>query len=224
MRHDTKDNLLKRLISQLDALVPFLALSHKDVFKLIKRDHGIWFSREDEKTLPSAYATYRKQVTHGAFLLGYSYSEAFLSDLVRQIYRHNPCMLPNEKELKFSELHKVKSYNAVLNLMIEKEAASVFNQGMKFISDYFKRKLTISWPEEEENKAIVASLLRNCIIHNLSVADSRLAEISEYNVGDVIDLKPSDVHLYGLAMRTLARNIYTCAHRSFLKRTKADRL
>ena len=72
MKYKKADNLLQRLIGQLDALIPFLALSHNDVFKFIKRDHGVWFSKDAEKALPSAYSVYRKQITHGAFLLGYS--------------------------------------------------------------------------------------------------------------------------------------------------------
>ena len=212
------DNLLKRLITQLDALIPFLALSHKVVFDLIKKEHGIWFSPEAEESLPNTYSIYQKQVSHAAFLLGYSYSEAFLADLIRQIYMCNPRMLPEEKQLKFIELRKVKSYKAVLKLMIDKEVTSVFAKNMEAVADYFGEKLSLKWPEEEKNKTIVASFIRNCIIHNLAIADSKLSEKSNYNVGGKIILSPSEVHSYGLVIRTLARNLYERAEKAFLKR------
>ncbi|MEW6360297.1 MAG: hypothetical protein AB1696_28445 [Planctomycetota bacterium] len=214
---------------QLDALIPFLALSHEDVFRLIRDERAVWPFEGAEDSLPSSYDTYRVQVTHGAFLLGYSYSEAFLADLVREIYTKKPSMLSKDKgkdegkeqdkQLQFSEILKVSCYKEVLTLMIEKEVLAVFRhqKGMAGVAEYFEKKPKLKWPEQEKEKAIRASLIRNCIIHNLAIADSMLAEVSDYREGDEIALTVSDVHQYGLVIRSLARDLYTRAEAGILR-------
>ena len=47
---------------------------------------------------------YKVQIIRSAFLLGYSYFEAFLADLIREIYCVRRTILPQEKALKFSEV------------------------------------------------------------------------------------------------------------------------
>jgi len=72
------ETLYDRLIQQLDTLVPFLALSHKQVFDLIHRDNEEWFPEKQKSTLPDTLLSYQTQIAHSAFLLGYSYFEAFI--------------------------------------------------------------------------------------------------------------------------------------------------
>jgi hypothetical protein len=91
------NNLLDRVISQFNSLIPFLAISHKEVFDLLKKEKKIWFLPDQEATLPDSYRIYQTQITHSAFLLGYSYFEAFLSDLAKEILRKRPGILPKEK-------------------------------------------------------------------------------------------------------------------------------
>ena len=211
-------NLLNRLIEQLDALIPFLALAHEKVFNLLQRDQGIWFFAGNQQNLPKVYITYRKHIAHGAFLLGYGYSEAFLSDLIREIYMHNPHMLPDDKTLKFSELRKTKSHDDVLRIMIDKEIYAVFAQSMEDIADYFSKKFSLKWPDAEKPRLVEASLLRNCIIHNSAIADFRLtnATKNKYKEGYEIILEPSEVHSYGLVMRRVARDLWKRATKAFL--------
>lgn len=202
------DNLLERLIDQLDTLVSFLGISHQDVFELILTEKNVWYSEANEPTLPDSYEVYRTQISHSAFLLGYSYFEAFLADLVRDIYLTKPKMLPSEKQLKFDDILNVNTYTEVLDLMIEKEVFSLFYKGMDKIIEYFEQKLNLCWPEDLKEPIIVASYLRNCIIHNKSLADDRLAQISQYNVGDSITLTSVDVNSYGISVRSLARSLF----------------
>ncbi len=124
------NNLLDRVINQFDTLIPFLAISHNDVFTLINKEKNIWFSRNQRSTLPESYTVYQTQITHSAFLLGYSYFESFLADLVKQIYLYKPEMLPKEKHLKYSEILKTTEYNAILELMIEREIIDLFYKRM----------------------------------------------------------------------------------------------
>jgi hypothetical protein len=178
--------------------------------------------KEDEKTLPTAYKVYKKQITHGAFLLGYGYSEAFLADLLRYIYFYNPHMLPDDKQLRFNEIRSVNSYKAVVKMMVEKEVYSIFAQSIEDVSDYFRKKLNMEWPDQEKEKAIMASLIRNCIIHNSAIVDHRLAKKSNnlFCEGDKIALSPTDVHSYGIAIRTLGHSLWDRVNHAFLKKRR----
>jgi hypothetical protein len=92
------ETLYDRIIRQLNTLVSFLALSHEEVFDLIRDDREeSSFTSEEKAAIPHSYQDYRCQVAHSAFLLGHSYFEAFLSDLAREILRRRPRMLRLEK-------------------------------------------------------------------------------------------------------------------------------
>lgn len=205
------DNLLDRVIAQFDTLIPLLAISHEDVFNLINRERNIWVAQDQRLALPSSYHIYRTQITHSAFLLGYSYFEAFLVDLVRQVYLSRPKMLPKEKQLKYGEILKTTDYEAILELMIQREIIDLFYKRMDEVIEYFEQKLSLEWPDDYKAETIVTSYLRNCIIHNLSRADYRLSQVSEYKVGDKIELSSSDVHSFGLRARELVGHLYNQA-------------
>lgn len=205
------DNLLDRVIGQFDTLIPFLAISHEDVFNLINKERNIWYHHDQRSVLPSSYAIYQTQITHSSFLLGYSYFEAFLVDLIRQVYVTRPTMLPKEKLLKYGEILKTADYEGILELMIERVIVDLFYKRMDEIIEYFKEKLNLEWLDDFRTETIIISHLRNCIIHNLSRADLRLSQISEYNVGDEIELSLSDVHSFGLKARELVRHLYNQA-------------
>jgi len=212
------ENLLTRVISQFDTLIPFLAISDEEVFNLIKKDKTIWFHEDQESAFPDSYAIYQTQITHSAFLLGYSYLEAFLADLVRQIYLSRPTMLPKEKQLRYAEILKTTNYEAILELMIEREIIDLFYKRIDEVVEYFEEKLTLEWPEQYKQEIVVTSYLRNCIIHNLSRADHRLSQVSKYKVRDEIELTPSDVHSFGLKARELVEKLYKQATKKYFKK------
>ena len=211
------DNLLTRVISQFDTLIPFLAISREDVFNLIKKEKSIWFSPDQEPTFPDSYTIYQMQITHSAFLLGYSYFEAFLADLVREIYLLRPTMLPKEKQLKYADILKTDDYRAILELMIEREIIDLFYKRIDEVVRYFEEKLILKWPDEYKDEIVVTSYLRNCIIHNLSRVDYRLSKVSKYKVGDKIELSSSEVHSFGLKARDLVKNLYKQAIEKYFK-------
>ncbi len=211
------DNLLTRVISQFDTLIPFLAISREDVFNLIKKEKSIWFSPDQEPTFPDSYTIYQMQITHSAFLLGYSYFEAFLADLVREIYLLRPTMLPKEKQLKYADILKTDDYRAILELMIEREIIDLFYKRIDEVVRYFEEKLILKWPDEYKDEIVVTSYLRNCIIHNLSRVDYRLSKVSKYKVGDKIELSSSEVHSFGLKARDLVKNLYKQATKKYFK-------
>ncbi len=212
------ERLIDRLISQLDTLIPFLELSSPDVFELISKAHRDWLSLDGKKSLPESYEMYRQQINHAAFLLGYSYAEAFLTDLVRQIYRKHPQMIPEKKQLSSYEVLSVDTYDDVFGIMIDNAASSIFYQNVAHIADDFVKKFSLDWPKEERGQLITASRIRNCIVHNDAIVDSKLEKAnSRYRKGDAICLDSSDVNTYGLAIRHLAENLYERVESGLLK-------
>ncbi len=209
-------NLLERLFSQLNTLVAFLALSREEAFAIIQEHHAQWFEEGDQEAIPDSYSVYRTQVAHAAFVLGYSYAEAFLADLIREAYFSRPVALPRDKDLKFRDILEHSTYDGVLECMIDKEVLAVMYNSMDKIIAYFEDKLRIQWPNSERAPIIEANLLRNCIVHNNAVVDSRLAgQSGRWAKGERIALTNSDVHGFGIVARATARHLYAQAERKF---------
>jgi uncharacterized protein YutE (UPF0331/DUF86 family) len=200
------NNILDQLIYQFDTLVPFLALSDEKVFELIKTEKSEWFSEGDRANLLETHKKYKIQISQSTFLLGVSYFEAFLADLVKQIYRTKPKMLPNEKQLKFEEITSCSTYEGIIDIAVNREVFGVFNQSYEKIIEYLKSKLNL--PFEEKDEIIRASKIRNCLLHNGGISDDLLASKSRWKSGEFIDLQVSEVHDFGIATRQTAREIF----------------
>lgn len=213
------DNLLERFIAQLDTLIPFLAISHREVFELMERERYIWIPQNQQDSFPNTYDIFSVQITHSGFLLGYSYFEVFLTSLIKDIYRINPKMLPKDKQLKFGEIAEINTFDGLVELMIEKEAVALFYQSMENIIKYFEEKLHLKWTDEEKARVVQGSLIRNCLLHNMSLADSRLAQVSNYKIGEEIKLYADDVHFFGIVARALARSLYKQATERYFDNT-----
>lgn len=212
------DHLHDRLVGQLDTLIPFLALSHREAFDLIGERYGEWLPEWQQGSLPETYAIYQTQVAHSAFLLGYSYYEAFLSDLARQIYTHSPAMLPQDKTLKFSEALEHPEHKQLLAYMIDKEVLSIFSASFDKVIECFQKKFGLDWPEHSVKPAVEASLLRNCIIHNNARVDLRLSNSSNWILGSEIKLTAAQVHDFGLIARKVCGELDTQVNTKFLSR------
>ncbi len=212
------DRLYDRLIGQLDTLIPFLALVHREAFDLIGERYGDWLPEWQQGSLPETYAIYQTQVAHSAFLLGYSYYEAFLSDLARQIYTHSPTMLPQEKTLTFSDVIQRPEREQLLAYMIDKEILSVFYQSIEKVIECFQKKFSLCWPEHTVESAVEASLLRNCIIHNNARVDTRLSERGRWALGSEIKLTAAQVHDFGIIARKVCGELAMQADSNFLSR------
>ena len=196
---------LNRLTSNLDSLVPFLALGHKEIYAVLRQNYPEWYEQDKQDSLPARLDSYQTQVAHAAFLLGFSYVEVFLADITKEAFRRRPELLPKDKQLRFSELLSCEGRRELIEMMIEKETLSLFYGSFETIGGYLKEKLSLPWSKKQ--KIVEAPLIRNCIIHNDAVVDQRLASISGRRIGDRISLKASSVHEFGMAVRDLARNI-----------------
>lgn len=209
--------MIDRFISQLDTLVPFLALAHKDIFSTIHDENKEWFTEQQRKTLPETYSAYKNQVSVSAFLLGYSYFEAFIADLAKRILLARPALLPKNKNITFGDAINAGSYETLLENMVEQHVFSIMYDSIDNISEYYADKLHITWPNTNEAHSIVkASFIRNCYMHNGGIVDSRLHENFGLEIGSEINLDPSEVHGYGIAIRQIAYQIYDQAKKKHL--------
>ena len=54
------EKLERRLIEQLDTLLPFLALAHEEVFELVACRYAEWLEPAQQGTLPNSFALFDK--------------------------------------------------------------------------------------------------------------------------------------------------------------------
>jgi hypothetical protein len=206
-------------LSQLDGLVVFLAAAHEEVFDLIHMQELTWFPMSQDPRIPATATAYKIAVSNAAFLLGYAYLESFLADVARQIYLRRPGMLPRERQLAYQEIVNAASKDELLLLMVTKEIRSVFGGSIEEVQRHFVQRLQIAWPDEP--KIVVASKIRNCLMHNGAIVDERLAMTeSSFSIGSNIQLDPGDVHSYGLAARSFASQLWADAYQRHLRETE----
>lgn len=124
-------------------------------------------------------------------------------------------MLSKNRQITFREvLGAASSKEDIVRLMIEKEVRSVFSEGIEDVQNHFEQKLQISWPKLPE--ILVASQMRNCLMHNGGLVDQRLAEVCDRAVGSQIRLEANEVHGFGIKAREFAKTIWTEAERRHL--------
>lgn len=205
----TVSNLEKRLSEQLDGLVVFMAASHEAVFDLIRTHESDWLDALGADDAVTIFEQYHKNVIHGAFLLGFAYFEAFLADLARAVLATRPTMLPRQRQPTAGEVIDAGRYEALLNQLVDAEVRSVFFKAIEDQRSYFLQKLSLEWPDEPQ--LVVAARIRNCLMHNNGIAETRLADVSRHGVGEPIILSAADVHEYGLVARRIAPAIWQSA-------------
>jgi len=201
-------NRLELLISQLDGLVVFMAAGHEEIFETIRQNKATWFPSTQDPNLPDTFDAYRVSINNAAFLLGYAHFEAFLADLAREVYMRRPQMLSKDRNLSYDEILNAATKEEIVKIIIEKEIRSVLYGKVEDIQKYFKEKLQIPWPEPDAQQLVVASRIRNCLMHNGGKVDERLAEVCSMEVESEIRLAVNMVHSFGITGRKVARSIW----------------
>lgn len=196
------------VLAQFDGLVVLLAAAHGEVFELIRANELTWFPHTQNPQAAETAETYQTAVCNGAFLLGYSYLEAFLADIVRQVYVRRPGMLPPDKTVTYKDVVGAGSSEALVLRLAEREVRSVFAGSIEDVQQHYQRRLGVRWPDEP--KIVVASRIRNCLMHNDARVDERLAAAAPdgFGIGQRIALRPSEVHDYGIAARVFAMALW----------------
>jgi hypothetical protein len=198
-------NRLEIFIAQLDCLVVFLAAGHEEVFESIRKNKSTWFPSTQDPNLPDTFDAYRVSINHAAFLLGYAHFEAFLADMARAIYLRRPAMLSKARTLSFDEILNAATKDEIIKTIIDKEIRDVLYGKAEDIQKYFKEKMQIPWPEPDARQFVIASRIRNCLMHNGGKVDDRLAEVFSEKE---ICLSADKVHSFGISVRRLARCIW----------------
>ena len=207
-------DLHARLTQQLDGLVVFLAAAHEPVFELIRKHQEDWLDDGDDQQALRAYEDYGCNVVHGAFLLGYSYFEAFLADVAREVLRARPTMLAVDKQISAQVIVQANSYDELLRQVVDSEVRGVFMKNVTQQREYFTAKLQLEWDAAPDLE--LASSCRNCLMHNNGVADERLARTGDFKVGESIRLRAGRVHEFGLVARNIAEPLWASALKKHL--------
>jgi len=211
----SNNNLADRLIGQLDTLVAFLSLAHGEVFEVVQSEYESWVPRDLQDTLPCNFEIYRMQVSHAALVLGISYFEAFLSDVMRLVLRNRPKILPKKKKIAFGQLIGIDSAQDIIGLLIEREVLDVMYGSLNSIAEYFENRLNLKWPAYSSLQE--ANAIRNCIVHNMARADNKLVAIAPvWTLGQEIALTPSDVNSFGIEVRCFVQDIWSQAEKQLL--------
>lgn len=212
------ESLLLRVTSQLDALVPFLSIAHSEVFDLVSGEYESWCNGGEHVPFPDTFEAFTSQIAHSAFVLGYSYFDAFLADLMREIYRSQPKILPLKKTLSFQDILGAGDYSGVLKKMIDNEVYEAMHGSILQIQRYYNDKFDILWPSVHLGDLETASLIRNCIVHNNALVDQKLAQKTGWEFGSRIKVSIEDVHRYGIAIRDVVDYVYNDAKERHLNR------
>ena len=213
------DNIQTNLITRLDYLIGFLDISSKESFEKVKGHKLTEGFKNVGEIYNSEYSIYRNQITVSAFLLGYSYFEAFLADLMIICLTKNPKLLipkgknqNKDKVVTYNQILLADSYERLVNELIEKEARNVMYKPMTEILDYFSRRLKLTWDENVNEEFVIANKIRNCCMHNNCIADKYLvAKDSRFTDGEEIELSSTDVHSFGTKARKLSRELWGAA-------------
>jgi hypothetical protein len=168
----------------------------------LQENYTGWVPYEQQSTLPNTFGGYSIQVAHAGFILGYSYAEAFTTDLIREIYNARRDLLPSEKSLKFCDVLSLKDYECVIIKMIDSTLGEM-NSLEKKISHLEKLGLQAS----QSGKMLEVYNTRNALVHNSGRVNRPQPATSRWQLGNVIELTADDVHSFGMVAREYAKGI-----------------
>jgi hypothetical protein len=217
-RNTAFDALHDRLIEQLDSLVPFLALAHREVFSVLSAEYEGWYTDERRTTLPESYCTYRHQVAHAAFLLGYSYAEAFITDLIWEVYAIRRDLLPPDKALRFGEVLPLADFEKVICHMIDSTVCDMNSLEKKL--HHLESRLGLN--VEHSGRMLEAHKARNAIVHNAGRVNRTRQGSTRWKPGEQVLLSPEDVHEFGIMAREYAKQLCERAKSLCAKRPSGE--
>ncbi|HMR90756.1 MAG TPA: hypothetical protein PKC69_00510 [Chitinophagaceae bacterium] len=211
-------NIHLNLTIRLNYLIGLLDISSQQSYEKIK-GHKILDEFDNVGEIyNNQYSIYRNQITTSAFLLGYAYFEAFLSDLIIICLTKNPKILIPEgktqikdKTITYNQLLLAEGYDQLIKELIEKEVRNIMYKSMSEILEYLDRKLKLTWDKSLNSEIIVAKKIRNCCMHNNCLADKGLAKDPRFTEGVEIELTSGSVHSFGLKARQFSRELWESA-------------
>jgi hypothetical protein len=206
--HQRFDNLRDQVIAQLDTLIPFLALSHEEIFEVLNAKYADWYKDTKKTELPATFSAYSYQVIHAAFLLGYSYVEAFVNDLIFELYNERRDLIrdksdTDKRKLFFEEILRLHDFEEVIQQMIE----SILGEMNSLEAKLNHLEKTLKWSIPEIKDLIDAHVARHALIHNGGIVNRQPPAGSRWNSQDRIQYSEYDAHMFGITARALIRRL-----------------
>jgi hypothetical protein len=197
------DTLIARFGEQIDGLVPFLALGHESIYTALSPEMTPWYEPEEHSIFDNL-ELHQAQVAHAAFLLGYSYFEAFVSDLIWLLYRHKPTYLPPEEKLAYEAVLSAESFEEVLERMID-HTTSHMNSLQKKLEHLEKRfGIGKSSPSLLQD----ANVVRNALVHNFGRVNRVPKGHVRWNVGEAIVLDCKESYEFLLSFKGFGATLF----------------
>jgi hypothetical protein len=117
---------------------------------------------------------------HGMTLVhAWSIFEHYLGSLLLQILATRPEMLGREKQIDIGEVFDHPSKESLLAAVAEREVRSLFYQPVREWLKALRRRYGLrELTNQFDDNVTETALIRNCVVHNRSVADGKLAKHS----------------------------------------------
>ena len=200
----------KRAIVHLDALVMFMGLRDERFFRELQDNWVDLVGPGEQLAFPTLQGGYEQLILGSALLLGVTYVEAYLGDVLREVFRRKPQILATrEKTIPWEKLVRARSYKRVLGIIIDAELSEFTRLAIDRMVGYFERRFKLEAPDQESmNMVTEASLVRNVIAHNGAVVGAELARHNvRFREGGQLRLEVSQIHEYGLAGRSVLQRL-----------------
>lgn len=190
------DDLIARFVGQMDGLVPFLALGHETIHIVVSVELTPWIELEEHPVIPDDLELHQEQVAHAAFLLGYSYFEALVTDLILTIYRQRPQFLPPRETLAYEVLLSADDLEDVLEKMIDHTTSSMNSLEKKLL--HLENRFGIG--KECPPLILDAHVARNALIHNSGRINRVPKGHTRWKLGDSISFNCEQAYKFILTL------------------------
>ncbi len=186
------------LIKQLNLIVGFLDVSDENVYSQIKLHDRFSLGITIEQLYNNSYDNYSNHITTSALLLGFAHFEDFLTKCIIKLLIVNPYA----NELKVPLKTIIEKGDSLINSLAEDQSKRLtFKDKINLIDKHIK-----GFDTNLINDVKFVNDIRNCLMHNNGLADSRLTPT--YKDGQKIILTSGDVNGYGLKARQFAYELW----------------
>ena len=94
-----------------------------------------------------------------------------------------------------------------MDFLINREVAAFTRRSIVEMVQYFSQHMKVAVSGKDLGVLTESALIRNLITHNGAVADDELERLNAQFVSGAQIKLTSDIHLYGLAVRALAKSL-----------------
>lgn len=191
-------NRIEQLTDELNKIIGLLEVSDCQVFDNI-RDHdrfGIGTTIGD--LYNGQYSEFQIHICNSALLLGFSYFESFVCDILALVLDKKPELNKHKFTLKYVIDNKADLFRRVTEDYLKTIG---FTEALKCL----EKELHFFEGCEHETFLEVYNL-RNCIVHNAGIADDRVH--SRFSPGERIVMNSGEINSYGLLARKVSSSIW----------------